>query len=58
VSEVRPPERAQASASTRLAALVWYAGAALTFWRGGYTPMRGSDLWWHLASGRWIFENR
>jgi hypothetical protein len=20
--------------------------------------MRGSDLWWHLASGRWIFENR
>jgi hypothetical protein len=58
VSEIRPPEGAQASASTRLAAWVWYAGAVLAFWRGGYTPMRGSDLWWHLASGRWIFENR
>jgi hypothetical protein len=58
VSEVRTSERAQASVSARLAALMWYVGAALTFWRGGYTQIIGSDLWWHLASGRWIFENR
>lgn len=35
---------------------VWYLGAALTFWSFGYTTMRGSDLWWHLAGGRWMWE--
>jgi hypothetical protein len=32
--------------------------ALLTFWSFGFTTMMGSDLWWHLASGRWIWETR
>ena len=33
---------------------LWYLAAALAAWSFGYTIMRGSDLWWHLATGRWI----
>lgn len=36
---------------------LWYLGAALTFWSFGYTTMRGSDLWWHIAGGRWMWEH-
>jgi hypothetical protein len=35
----------------------WYVGAALVFWSFGYTTMRGSDLWWHIAGGRWMWEH-
>ena len=35
----------------------WLATAALVFWSFGYTVMRGSDLWWHLAGGRWMVEH-
>jgi hypothetical protein len=37
---------------------LWYTAGALTFWSFGYTAMRGSDLWWHLAAGRWIWEQK
>ena len=36
----------------------WYLAVIPSFWSFGYTPMRGSDLWWHLATGRWILEHR
>jgi hypothetical protein len=36
---------------------LWYAGAALVFWSFGYTQVPASDLWWHLAGGRWIVEH-
>jgi hypothetical protein len=36
--------------------LLWLLAAVLTFWSFGFTTMTGSDLWWHLASGRWICE--
>jgi hypothetical protein len=36
--------------------LLWLLAALLTFWSFGFTTMMGSDLWWHLASGRWISE--
>ena len=36
--------------------LLWLLAALLTFWSFGFTTMMGSDLWWHLASGRWIWE--
>ncbi len=36
----------------------WYTAGALTFWSFGYTPMRGSDLWWHVAAGRWMWEQK
>lgn len=35
----------------------WYAAAVVVFWSFGYTIMRGSDLWWHIAGGRWMVEN-
>jgi hypothetical protein len=41
---------------TRIVALLWLLAAILTFWSFGFTTMMGSDLWWHLASGRWIAE--
>ena len=37
---------------------LWYLAVIPSFWSFGYTPMRGSDLWWHLATGRWILEHR
>jgi hypothetical protein len=37
--------------------LAWYAAAVPFFWSFGYTIMRAGDLWWHLATGRWIVEN-
>lgn len=35
----------------------WYVAVALTAWSFGYTTLRGSDLWWHLAGGRWTWEH-
>ncbi len=29
----------------------------LGYWSFGYAIMRGSDLWWHLAAGRWIVSH-
>lgn len=46
------PPRAPRGA--RSADALWHVAAAATFWSFGFTPVRGSDLWWHLASGRWI----
>ena len=57
---VPPAKRAAAPKPDTSAAWVWalwYLGAALTFWSFGYTAMRGSDLWWHLAGGRWMWEH-
>jgi len=42
----------------RSAVVLWLLAALLTFWSFGFTTMMGSDLWWHLASGRWIWETR
>src|SRR5215217_6298811 len=36
----------------------WYLAAALSFWSFGYTVLGSSDLWWHIATGRWIIEHR
>jgi hypothetical protein len=46
------------AAETRPALLVWALAAVLSFWSFGFTTMKGSDLWWHIASGRWIWQNR
>lgn len=37
---------------------LWYLAAALAAWSCGFAVMRASDLWWHLAAGRWIAERR
>jgi len=41
-----------------LPAFPLYLAGLLAFWSFGYTIMRGSDFWWHLASGRWMLEHR
>jgi len=52
------PEEPESAPHRRLVAALWSVGAALTFWSFGYTVMLGSDLWWHVASGRWMLEHR
>jgi len=42
----------------RAPALLLYLAGGIWFWSYGFTIMRGSDLWWHLASGRWMWEHR
>src|SRR5436190_13817945 len=37
---------------------VWYLAMIPSFLSFGYTMMRGSDLWFHLAIGRWIIEHK
>lgn len=36
--------------------VLWLLAALLTWWSFGFTTMMGSDLWWHLASGRWLWH--
>jgi hypothetical protein len=56
--ESKAPSATPAIPESRIAFLLWLAAAVVTFWRFGFTTMKGSDLWWHLASGRWIVQNR
>jgi len=44
--------------SSRVTSALWLAAAVTVFWSFGYTTMRGSDLWWHIAGGQWMVENR
>lgn len=44
-------------AEPRLSRALWLAAAVVTFLSFGFTTMKGSDLWWHLASGRWIAQH-
>lgn len=41
-----------------LATAAWIAAGVVVFWSFGYTIMRGSDLWWHIAGGDWMLANR
>jgi len=41
-----------------LAESTWWLAGALTFWSCGYALIRGDDLWWHLAAGRWMLAKR
>ena len=55
---ISPPAPTESRIPQSLTTAIWYLAGALGFWSFGYTVMRGSDLWWHLATGRWIFEHR
>ena len=48
-----PPARAP---EPRSIALLWWVAVILTCWSFGFTTMQGSDLWWHLAGGRWMAQ--
>jgi hypothetical protein len=47
-----------AAPESRSVALRWWPAVILTCWSFGFTTMQGSDLWWHLAGGRWIEQTR
>jgi hypothetical protein len=38
--------------------VVWYLATALAVWASGFTAMINSDLWFHLAAGREIWQAR
>ena len=40
-----------------LSGACWVAASAVSFWSFGFTMMLASDLWWHLAAGRFIWEH-
>jgi len=42
----------------RSISLLWWLAVIVTCWSFGFTTMQGSDLWWHLAGGRWIAQTR
>ncbi len=45
------------SAESRAFTALWFVAAALALWSCGFTIMKGSDLWWHLANGHWILDH-
>src|SRR5437867_4397624 len=47
-----------AASFSAIPAPLWMLAAALTGWSFGYTRLKGSDLWWHLAAGRWMTDHR
>ena len=49
---------AKLAASSSFPAAVWYLAIIPSFLSFGFTMMRGSDLWFHLAIGRWILEHK
>jgi len=56
---VMPENREPATARrSRILSSLWMVAGALVFWRSGYAVIWGSDLWWHIATGRWIFEHK
>lgn len=57
----RPDELTDENASglnPRIIAMLWYLAAIPSLWSFGYTMMRGSDLWWHIATGRLMIEQK
>jgi hypothetical protein len=50
-AESEPPEPSSVG-------LRWWPAVIFTCWSFGFTTMQGSDLWWHLAGGRWIAQTR
>src|SRR5438552_1572862 len=41
----------------RLISVLWYLAVIPSFLAFGYTILAAGDLWWHLATGRWILEH-
>ena len=40
--------------ATVLSRALWSIAGLFVFWSCGFATLRASDLWWHLAAGRWI----
>ena len=41
---------------SRLESILWPLAGIVLFLSFGYTEMAGSDMWWHVAAGREIFQ--
>src|SRR5688572_10901992 len=51
-SSNRPPDR-----DVALERCLWLAASILVAWSFGYALVPGSDLWWHVAAGRWMLAH-
>jgi tetratricopeptide (TPR) repeat protein len=51
LAPVPVPAQAPPLPAPRSVVTLWYLAAAITVWAFGFTIMRGSDLYWHLAAG-------
>jgi hypothetical protein len=54
----RSEGRLPAAPEPRSVSLLWWLAVILTCWSFGFTTMQDTDLWWHLAGGRWIAQTR
>ena len=43
---------------SKISSILWYLAVIPSFWSFGFTTMWGSDLWWHIATGRWIVTHK
>jgi len=51
--------RAAASNYRRpISSLLWVLAGIAAFWAFGFARLSGTDLWWHLAAGRWIWQHK
>ena len=41
-----------------IGSLLWLLTGVAVFWSFGFARLNGTDLWWHLATGRWISQHR
>jgi hypothetical protein len=49
--------RREGTAAAGEGASLWCLALLFSAWWLTMNPMRNADLWWHLASGRWIVEH-
>lgn len=56
-SEQASIDGANAASRSKLERFAWHIAIIPVLWAFGYTAMRGSDLWWHIATGRWIVDH-
>ena len=53
----RSDQPSMSSSAAKLAErCLWILAGAILFLSFGYTEMAGSDMWWHIAAGREIFQ--
>jgi hypothetical protein len=59
-TQVNPAQQIDPSvvSPSRTSPILWYLAVIPSIWSFGFTTMWGSDLWWHIATGRLILAQR
>lgn len=53
-----PLSNSSRAAFSKFPSILWYLAVIPSLWSFGFTTMWGSDLWWHIATGRWIVTHK